>query len=103
MVPRRVSGPCLPNVVWGGKTPEVDLRDADDWSEVGFCPRLLLTTIYGACARTRRAQGVPSPPDALYDGNVSRAFRRFGADGWDASSIRFRDPNPTLRTAAIGR
>jgi 2-methylisocitrate lyase-like PEP mutase family enzyme len=29
MVPLRVRGPCLLNVVWGGKTPQVDLREAE--------------------------------------------------------------------------
>src|SRR5258707_7944538 len=28
-VPKRVKGPCLLNVVWGGKTPEIDLREAE--------------------------------------------------------------------------
>src|SRR5580700_369698 len=28
-VPKRVRGPCLLNVVWGGKTPTIDLREAE--------------------------------------------------------------------------
>src|SRR6185437_7813682 len=28
-VPRLVKGPCLLNVVWGGKTPNLDLREAE--------------------------------------------------------------------------
>ena len=28
-VPKRVNGPCLLNVVWGGKTPTLDLREAE--------------------------------------------------------------------------
>ena len=31
-VPKRVAGPCLLNVVRGGKTPEIDLRQAQRWA-----------------------------------------------------------------------
>ena len=49
-VPKLVHGPCLLNVVWGGKTPTLDLREA---AALGFklaiVPGLLLKATIGAC------------------------------------------------------
>jgi 2-methylisocitrate lyase-like PEP mutase family enzyme len=94
MVPLRVDGPCLLNVVWGGKTPQVDLREAQLMGYgIAILPGLLLKTVYGACdaalAALKEAHRHPTP---LYDGNVRDGFRRFGADQWDALRTRFRDP-----------
>jgi 2-methylisocitrate lyase-like PEP mutase family enzyme len=94
MVPMRVRGPCLLNVVWGGKTPQVDLRDAQAMGyKIAILPGMLLKAIYGACdaalATLKQTYRHPTP---LFDGNVRDGFRRFGADEWDALRIRFRDP-----------
>src|SRR5277367_4079521 len=49
-VPKRVKGPCLLNVVWGGKTPEIDLRDAETLGfKLAIVPGLLLKAAIGAC------------------------------------------------------
>jgi 2-methylisocitrate lyase-like PEP mutase family enzyme len=94
MVPRRVGGPCLLNVVWGGKTPQVDLRDAQTMGyKVAILPGLLLKTVYGACDAARAAlKETNRHPTPLFEGNVRDGFRRFGADEWDALRTRFRDP-----------
>ncbi len=95
-VPRRVNGPCLLNVVWGGKTPQVDMRDAQAMGyRVAILPGVLLKTIYGACdialKSLRENHRHPTP---LADISVQDAFRRFGADEWDALRTRFRTPAP---------
>lgn len=92
-VPRRVKGPCLLNVVWGGKTPQVDLRDAQAMGyRVAILPGVLLKTVYGACdaalAALRETHRHPTP---LFDSSVRDAFRRFGSDEWEALRTRFRE------------
>ena len=42
-VPRLVKGPCLLNVVWGGKTPDLDLREAEAMGyKLAIVPGLLI-------------------------------------------------------------
>ncbi|MBV9786495.1 MAG: isocitrate lyase/PEP mutase family protein [Acidisphaera sp.] len=91
-VPRRVNGPCLFNNVWGGKTPQLDLRDAQAMGyRLAILPGVLLKTVYGACDRAlaelRETHRHPAP---LFNASVQDAFRRFGADEWDALRTRFR-------------
>jgi 2-methylisocitrate lyase-like PEP mutase family enzyme len=91
-VPRLVAGPCLLNMVWGGKTPQVDLRDAQAMGyRLAILPGVLLKTVYGACdaalAALKESHRHPTP---LFDSTVQGAFRRFGADEWDALRTRFR-------------
>lgn len=95
-VPRRVKGPCLLNVVWGGKTPQVDMRDAQRMGyRLAILPGVLLKTVYGACdaalAALRETHRHPTP---LFDASVRENFRRFGADEWDALRTRFRGEAP---------
>lgn len=92
-VPRRVRGPCLLNVVWGGQTPQVDLRDAQAMGyRLAILPGVLLKTVYGACdAALRALRETDRHPTPLFDSSVRDAFRRFGADEWDALRTRFRD------------
>ena len=64
--PKQVKGPCLLNVVRGGKTPEIMLPRA---KEMGFAisivPGLLIATVVGACdqvlAALKREQRHPVP------------------------------------------
>ena len=93
-VPRRVRGPCLLNVVRGGKTPELNLRDAEAMGyRVAIMPSLLLgaamEAIDLALATVRTTMQPPSAAGGL---NVRDRFRRFGSDEWDALRTRFRDP-----------
>lgn len=95
-VPSRVKGPCLLNVVWGGKTPQVDMRDAQGMGyRLAILPGVLLKTVYGACdaalAALRETHRHPTP---LFDASVRDNFRRFGADEWDALRTRFREDAP---------
>lgn len=93
-VPQRVQGPCLLNVVRGGKTPELNLQDAQAMGyRLAILPSLLLGAAmeaYDAALATLKAT---HQPPALAGGLAVRdRFRRFGSDEWDALRTRFRDP-----------
>ena len=91
-VPKRVNGPCLLNVVWGGKTPTLDLREA---AALGFklaiVPGLLLKATIGACddalAELKATHAHPVPRREM---TVQDAFNRVGAREWNAFRTRFR-------------
>ena len=90
-VPRRVEGPCLLNVVAGGKTPEVSLAQA---AELGYrlaiVPVLLLAAVLaagdaalaGLAATGRHPDGVPVI-------GVEQIFQRVGAGRWDDVRARY--------------
>jgi 2-methylisocitrate lyase-like PEP mutase family enzyme len=91
-VPRLVRGPCLLNVVRGGKTPEVDLRSAQ---EIGYrlaiVPGLLLKAVIGACDEMLAAlKAGHVHPVPRTDMTVREAFNRVGAREWDALRTQFR-------------
>jgi 2-methylisocitrate lyase-like PEP mutase family enzyme len=90
-VPRLVKGPCLLNIVWRGKTPDVALADAEAMGyRLAILPGLLFKAVMGICEEaleeTKRLGRHPKP---LKDMTVRDAFRRVGADEWDAVSARF--------------
>jgi 2-methylisocitrate lyase-like PEP mutase family enzyme len=98
-VPKLVHGPCLLNVVRGGKTPEVDLRRAEAMGyKLAIVPGLLLKTVIGACdemlAQLKATHVHPVPRT---DMTVREGFNRVGAAEWDTLRTRFR---PELRRAA---
>jgi 2-methylisocitrate lyase-like PEP mutase family enzyme len=98
-VPRLVNGPCLLNVVRGGKTPDIDLRHAEALGyKLAIVPGLLIKSVVGICdkllSELRATHCHPPPIKAM---TVPEMFRRFGADNWDALRERFRAP---LRNAA---
>lgn len=86
-VPKRVAGPCLLNVVPGGKTPTVSYDDAQAMGyRLAICPGVLLRAVVPAvdlALNALKASGLPvagKVPDAA----VAESFRRFGAGEWDA-------------------
>ena len=91
-VPRLVKGPCLLNVVHGGKTPDLDLAEAERMGyKLAILPRLLIKNVVGICeqmlaelAATRRH---PAPVREM---TVRETFQLWGADEWDALRTRFR-------------
>jgi len=92
-VPKRVAGPCLLNVVRGGKTPEIDLRAAQAMGyRLAIVPGLLLKAVIGACdtalAELKATHVHPAPRG---DMTVRDAFNRVGAAEWDVLRTRFRD------------
>lgn len=85
-VPKLVKGPCLLNVVHRGKTPALDLREAEKMGyKLAIVPTLLVRSFIGLCdeilKELKETNKMPVPI-----GNMSPhdAFRRFGADEWDA-------------------
>lgn len=93
-VPRRVGGPCLLNMVHGGKTPDVVLADAQAMGyAIAILPGLLLGGIISVCDQlladlTRLGRY----PAMAGDTSPARTFARFGAADWDARRTAFRDP-----------
>lgn len=90
-VPQRVRGPCLLNVVRGGKTPEIELADAERMGyAIAIVPGLLLGGIIQTCDRLLAdlRQHGKLPP---VTGSPARTFARFGAAEWDARRTAFRD------------
>ncbi len=91
-VPQLVRGPCLLNVVWGGKTPNMDLRQAQEMGyRLAIVPGLLLKAVIGACddalAALTATHAHPAPPREM---KVRDAFNRVGAQEWEALRTRFR-------------
>jgi len=89
-VPKRVNGPCLLNVVRGGKTPEIDLDVAERMGyAIAIIPGLLLGGIIQTCDRLLGdlKQG-KFPP---VSGSPGKTFARFGAAEWDERRTAFRD------------
>ncbi len=100
-VPRLVGGPCLLNVVYGGKTPDLDLREAERMGyKLAILPGLLMKCVVGVCeeklAELKAIHRHPAPPKEM---SVREMFQRVGADEWDARRTQFRGVGPT-RSAA---
>src|SRR5712675_3176218 len=80
-VPRLVKGPCLLNVVRGGKTPDLDLREAERMGyKLAIIPALLIKSVVGICDRMLaelKASHCHPPP--VTEITVAEMFRRFGA------------------------
>jgi 2-methylisocitrate lyase-like PEP mutase family enzyme len=94
-IPQRVAGPCLLNVVRKGKTPELDLREAERMGyKLAIVPGLLLMSAIGACEAALAALKLQHRHPALDpDLSVRDAFDRMGAREWDGLRTRFR-PGP---------
>lgn len=100
-VPRLVEGPCLLNVVYGGKTPDLDLREAEAMGyKLAIVPGLLIKNVVGICdrmlAELKEGRRHLRPVKEI---TVPEMFRRFGADEWDGLRERFR-VRPAAREAA---
>src|SRR5712671_2207568 len=102
LVPQRVNGPCLLNVVRGGKTPDLDLREAERMGyKLAIVPGLLIKNVVGICEKMldelRTTHRHPAPVREM---SVRETFQLWGADEWDALRTRFRDPADSRREAA---
>ena len=92
-VPRRVEGPCLLNVVRGGKTPDIDLGEAERMGyKLAIVPGMLIKNVVGICERmlAELARSRRHPPP-VREMAVREVFQLMGADDWDALRTRFRD------------
>jgi 2-methylisocitrate lyase-like PEP mutase family enzyme len=84
-VPRFVHGPCLLNMVWRGKTPDVALDDARAMGyKIAILPVLLFNAVVGVCdkmlAELAQQRRHPIP---MADVAPKEFFRRMGAQEWD--------------------
>ncbi len=92
-VPLLVKGPCLLNVVSGGKTPVLDLAYAE---RIGFklaiLPGILFQTAIAAFdAALVEVKTLHRHPEMKI--GLKEKFRRVGAEEWDALRQRFRTPS----------
>jgi 2-methylisocitrate lyase-like PEP mutase family enzyme len=94
-IPAAVGGPCLFNLVSGGRSPEVTVRDLQGWGyRITIFPSLLISAVVAACEKTltRLAQATEGQsqdgPDVI-GGGPSALFQRVGADEWDRLRERY--------------
>ncbi|NDZ16961.1 carboxyvinyl-carboxyphosphonate phosphorylmutase [Variovorax sp. WS11] len=88
-VPKAVKGPCLLNVVAGGRTPLFDLREAEAMGyKLAILPGLMLAAaIQAGDAALAQLKATHKAPEVTQ--SVAQTFRRFGANEWDALRQRF--------------
>jgi 2-methylisocitrate lyase-like PEP mutase family enzyme len=93
-VPKLVRGPCLLNIVWRGKTPDIALDDAQAMGyKLAILPVLLFNAVAGVCDQMldelKRTGRHPVPPA---DVAPQEFFRRMGADDWDRVQKQVKQP-----------
>ncbi|MFC1458624.1 oxaloacetate decarboxylase [Microvirga arabica] len=90
-IPQRVHGPCLLNVVWRGKTPEVAMDDARTMGyKIAIFPGILFKSVIATCdAVLDEMKRTYRHPD-MTEMTVREVFRRVGADEWDSYREKFR-------------
>jgi 2-methylisocitrate lyase-like PEP mutase family enzyme len=93
-VPRLVGGPCLLNVVRGGKTPDLPLDEAEAMGySIAILPGLLLGGIIQACDELLAAVKAEGRyPPSKSDSSPAKTFARFGSADWDARRTAYRGP-----------
>lgn len=93
-VPKLVKGPCMLNMVWRGKTPDIALSEAEDMGyKLTILPGVLTRSVLGACELALAAlkqQGRHPKPTS--DITPHQAFQLAGADEWDRYRTQFRVP-----------
>jgi len=100
-VPKLVKGPCLFNNVWRGKSPEVAFDEARQMGyKLTIVPGMLFKAVIGTCdAVLKQMKELGRHPQLDTNMTVRDAFRRVGADEWDAVSERFRAVEPAMKPA----
>jgi 2-methylisocitrate lyase-like PEP mutase family enzyme len=93
-VPRLVKGPCLLNMVWRGKTPDVSLADAERMGyRLSILPGAVSRAMLGAAERAlAEIKQTGRHPKPELDITPQEGFRRAGADEWDGYRTAFRTP-----------
>jgi len=91
--PEEINGPCLLNIVRGGKTPEVSFADAEAMGyKIAIVPGLLFIQVIGACDQALAAMKAEDRhPVPLADLSPADAFARVGAAEWDPRREQYRD------------
>jgi 2-methylisocitrate lyase-like PEP mutase family enzyme len=91
-VPKRVKGACLLNVVPGGKTPPIDMNQAQEMGyKLAIFPGLFMAAMVPAADEALRTlkETRKQPPIAL-NAHVAQAFKRLGSSEWDELRTRFQ-------------
>lgn len=84
-VPKLVKGPCLLNIVPGGKTPQVTLSEAEAMGyRLAILPGVLITAVIEAADRALEALKAGDPAKAVPGADLIAAFARFGTAEWNA-------------------
>src|SRR3984957_5598205 len=89
-LPRLVHGPCLLNMVWRGKTPDVAIDEAQAMGyKLAILPVLLFNAVVGVSdkllAELKQKRRHPMP---IADVPPKEFFRRMGAEEWDRIRMR---------------
>jgi 2-methylisocitrate lyase-like PEP mutase family enzyme len=93
-VPKLVNGPCLFNLVYGGKTPDINLDTAREMGfRVSILPDVLWREAVMACERVLAGLAAGRLPDQTTGLTVRELFERTGAGEWDALRTRFASPS----------
>lgn len=94
-VPKLVKGPCMLNMVWKGKTPDLSMEEAAKLNYAFMIlPGVLTRTVVGACDAALaelRAKGRHPVPSS--DITPQQGFNLNGAAEWDRYRTQFREPS----------
>jgi 2-methylisocitrate lyase-like PEP mutase family enzyme len=93
MIPKKVKGPCLFNVVDGGKTPPVTLKQAEEFGfAVSIVPALtfmaVMRTVENVLGRLKQSGEYTTPSGTM---TVIEAFQKVGALRWDERRKEYAD------------
>lgn len=89
-VPRLVRGPCLYNVVYGGKTPIVPFAEAEAMGfRLAIMPDVLMREVVARCEAVLAVLAGGHLPDRATGLGVREIFARVGAAEWDALRTAF--------------
>ncbi|TFZ02904.1 isocitrate lyase/PEP mutase family protein [Ramlibacter henchirensis] len=88
-IPTQIQGPCLLNVVQGGKTPAISMERAEEMGyKLAIVPGLMLmAAVKAGEAALAQLRSTGLPPDAGM--TVGELFQRFGSDEWNDLRERF--------------
>jgi 2-methylisocitrate lyase-like PEP mutase family enzyme len=92
-VPKLVKGPCMLNMVWRGKTPDLSMEEAAklDYAFM-ILPGVLTRTIVGACdAALAELKAKGRHPVPQSDITPQQGFNLNGAAEWDRYRSQFRE------------
>jgi 2-methylisocitrate lyase-like PEP mutase family enzyme len=93
-VPKEVRGPCLFNLVYGGKTPDIDLQTAERLGfRLAILPDVLIRQVVMGSEEILTGIKAGRLPDQSAGITVRELFQRAGAEEWDALRDRFADPS----------
>lgn len=97
-IPQRVKGPCLLNVVPGGKTPIIGTEKAQELGyRMALLPGVLLAAqIIASGEALRTLRETRKPPAIPLNANVMQAFQVLGAAEWDELRTAFQSTAKAL-------